>query len=85
MEVAVFDTYVRKPNGGLMHFDILVESKTESEKVLQYGKAYLSQKGFNNLELTTKECKFCHVENPGENVTSIIKEMGYAIIEMQGC
>ena len=41
MKVAVYDTYVTKNNGGIMHFDIIVPDGMPYEKVLQFGKAYL--------------------------------------------
>ncbi|MEM6523150.1 MAG: DUF2024 family protein [Bacteroidota bacterium] len=85
MEIAVFDTYVKKPEGGLMHFDILVESGVTGELVYQYGKKYLTEKGYPKLDLTSKECKFCHVEQPGADIRRAIIDKGFAIIEMQGC
>ena len=85
MEVAVFDTYVRKPEGGLMHFDILVESGIKGNTVYEYGKKYLVQKGYPHLKLTAKECRFCHIEDPTPEIARAIEHEGFAIIEMQGC
>ena len=32
MQCAVYDTYVRKKDGNVMHFDVVVEAKTPHEK-----------------------------------------------------
>jgi hypothetical protein len=37
MNVAVWDTYVDRPDGRTMHFDILVETDTSFETVRRYG------------------------------------------------
>ena len=44
MKVAVYDTYVPKHNGGIMHFDIIVADGLPYEKVLGFGKAYLKRR-----------------------------------------
>lgn len=85
MKVSVYDTYVTKDNGTLMHFDILVEENVSTEDVYKYGKEYLTNKKVANTKLTTKECKFCHIENAPEIVEKIIKERGFYIIEMENC
>lgn len=41
MECAVYDTYVAKKDGKVMHFDVIVEATTPHEKAIQYGKEYL--------------------------------------------
>lgn len=46
MKIAVFDTYIRRPDGRRMHFDILVDdANKELDTVLQHGKRYLNAKG----------------------------------------
>ncbi|MEO1049229.1 MAG: DUF2024 family protein [Bacteroidota bacterium] len=85
MNVAVFDTWVRKQEGGLMHFDIVVPTETPNQDVLDYGKAYLSHKGQGSRDLSAKECRFCHIESPGPEIIDSIERQGYHIIEMQGC
>ena len=85
MEVAVFDTYVNKPNGGLMHFDVLVESNVSAEQARSYGRKYLEAKGIDNVTLTSKHCQFCHIEQPSTEIQMAIQRDGYAIIELQGC
>jgi len=45
MECAVYDTYVTKKDGKIMHFDVIVESSTPHEKAIEFGKAYLKDSG----------------------------------------
>ena len=45
MECAVYDTYVTKKDGRIMHFDVIVESSTPHDKAIEYGKNYLKQVG----------------------------------------
>jgi Domain of unknown function (DUF2024) len=87
MKVAVFDTYVSKKEGGLMHFDILVEDaqKHDKERVFAFGKEYLASKGQSGQRISTDECQFCHIEVAPTNVVEAIGERGYFVVEMQGC
>lgn len=85
MKVSVYDTYVPKNDNTVMHFDILVADEDSVENVYTYGKEYLHQKGIPNVDVTTKECKFCHMEIAPEEVEKEIKEKGYYIIEMKNC
>ncbi|ELR68012.1 hypothetical protein C900_01275 [Fulvivirga imtechensis AK7] len=85
MEIAVFDTYVKKREGGLMHFDILVPMQTELESVLLFGKKYLREKGQEGQPITSSECKFCHIEKASPEVEHEVNANGFHIIEMQGC
>lgn len=85
MKISVYDTYVTKNNGTLMHFDILVEEKVSTKDVYKYGKKYLVSKKITNTKITTKECKFCHIEQASENVEKQINEKGFYIIEMENC
>lgn len=48
MKIAVFDTYVVRPDGRRMHFDILVNDEAKDvDQVLAYGQRYLAAKGVN--------------------------------------
>jgi hypothetical protein len=86
MQVAVWDTYVTKKDGKLMHFDILVpESEKEEANILCFGLEYLKSKKQEGQPLTSKECTFCHIEKASEEISSSILEKGYYIVEMQGC
>jgi hypothetical protein len=86
MKVAVFDTYVTKKDGNIMHFDILVpDTLKDTAQIYAYGRYYLAQKGQEGQTLSTKECKFCHVEQADEAMEKSINSIGYFIIEMQGC
>lgn len=85
MKIAVFDTYVSKKDGGIMHFDILVPEHETVEKVLAYGRMYLSVKGQKGQPITSKECRFCHIEKATDDVAYNIGMNGYSIIEMEGC
>lgn len=86
MKVAVWDTYVRRSDGEEMHFDIVVpETLAEVGKIYEFGKNYLSTKPFEVGNLSSKECRFCHIENASmENIESI-EQKGYFIIEIENC
>lgn len=86
LKVAVYDTYVPKKQGGIMHFDILVDAnERDLEKIYAYGREYLASKGQAGQPLTAKECRFCHVENAKGPIEAAILKKGYYIIEMEGC
>lgn len=85
MTAAVFDTYVTKKDGSIMHFDIITRENEDFEKVIVYGKAYLKSKNQEGQELSARECRFCHIEKTTPEVERSILEHGYFILEMQGC
>ena len=83
MNVAVWDTYVKKRDGSVMHFDILVPSTLKDALAIhQYGKDFLATKNESGARLDTEECRFCHVEDAGADVKAAIQEKGYYILEM---
>lgn len=86
MKIAVFDTYVLREDGRRMHFDILVpdEDKTEA-KVFAFGETYLRARGINAGPLTTRECRFCHIESANEVVAQAVSTDGFAILELEHC
>jgi hypothetical protein len=84
MKLAVWDTYVRKEDGCVLHFDILVpETVTDKASIFEYGEAYLNKKGVKTEKVDTAACQFCHVESPTADQLLAVKAMGYAIIEME--
>ncbi len=86
MKVAVWDTYVTRKNGDVMHFDILVPEEVKDISVIyDYGKQYLTEKNEFNQPLTTQGCQFCHIEAVNETVAASIKAKGYHIVEMENC
>jgi len=86
MKVAVWDTYVKRDDDLIMHFDILVESCLIDEaKIFDFGKDYLKSKSFKSEALTTKECQFCHIEEATQSIIKEINYKGYYIIEMENC
>ncbi|MFK7050204.1 MULTISPECIES: DUF2024 family protein [Flavobacterium] len=87
MKVAVWDTYVTKKEGSIMHFDIIVpqEMITDTTTIYNYGKEYLKSKGQEGQSLTSKECKFCHVEYLQPIWEEEINKKGYFIIEIENC
>lgn len=86
MQVAVWDTYVTKRHGTIVHFDIIVPEQIKDEKIIhQFGAMYLLSKDLGNQPLTSKECKFCHIERASAEIELSIKEKGYYILEMQNC
>lgn len=86
MEVAVWDTYVTKKDGTIMHFDIIAPTLITDETVIcNFGNDYLKTKGQEGQLLTSKECQFCHVEMLKPQWENEIRHKGYYIYEMENC
>ena len=86
MKVAVWDTYVTKKDGNIMHFDILaLEDIKDVTVIYKYGKDYLKSKDEEGQLLSSKECSFCHIETIRTQWEADIKKQGYFIIEMENC
>lgn len=85
MKVSVYDTYVKDTQGHLMHFDVIVPSDVSEEKVLAFGNEYLKEKGRFAKALTSRECRFCHMEQAPRDMEAAIQKKGYYIYEMEGC
>lgn len=86
MKVTVWDTYVTKKDGTIMHFDIIApEEKKDPIDIHNYGKEFLKSRGQEGQPLTSNECKRCHVEEIQPKWESEINEKGYYIVEMENC
>ena len=86
MKVAVWDTYVKREDGNIMHFDILVPDTINTEQtIFDFGKDYLKTKSFKTGQLTSNECRLCHIEQATEEIVLSIEKQGYYIIEMENC
>ena len=86
MQVAVWDTYVTKKDGSVMHFDIIAPAHIRDEKTIHtFGIEYLLSKNQEDQQLTAKECRFCHMEKATDEMAISIQQKGYYIIEMQNC
>jgi hypothetical protein len=84
MKVDVWDTYVTKKDGNVMHFDIIVPDSVKDRGVVyQFGKAYLASKNEGDSLLDTDECQFCHIEEPTLEMIKSIETKGYFILEME--
>jgi len=85
-KVNVWDTYVTKKDGSIMHFDILAPvTIKDTETIYTYGKAYLKTKGQEGQPLSAKQCRLCHIETLRPAWEQDINNKGYFIIEMEGC
>ena len=84
MELQVFDTYVKGKNGEI-HIDILVPKGKDINFALDSGKKFLKTINEEGAELTTKECRFCHITDASEIHQKEVETQGYAIIKMSGC
>ena len=83
MQTAVWDTYVKKKDGNVMHFDIIVPDSIKDEQVIYgYGKTYLAKNGETESSLDMEECRFCHIEEPTPEMKEAINTQGYYILEM---
>ena len=86
MKIAVWDTYVTRVDGKIMHFDILVSNEIKNDdRIYEYGNTYLKSKPFETGSLTSKECQFCHIEDATDSIKKQIQFQGYYIIEMENC
>ena len=86
MKIAVWDTYVTKKDGTIMHFDIIAPDTIKDEQLIySFGKEYLKSKNQENQPLTSNECQFCHTELASENMQKEVVRKGYYIIEMENC
>ena len=86
MKIAVWDTYVKKEDNEVMHFDILIPSTiTNEQTVYNFGEEYLKTKPFKTEQLTSNECQFCHIEQATEDMMLSINKLGYYIIEIKNC
>lgn len=84
MKVAVFDTYVKKTNGDTAHFDIIVpDGRHGEDEVIAFGRRYLESIGEGRSTLSTRECQFCHIEDPSPVILESINREGYYILEME--
>ncbi len=84
MKISVYDTYVKKNDGQLMHFDVFLP-KQDLELALTYARKWLNEIGLEDVTITAEECRFCHQEIANPMVASAIQEQGYYIYEMEGC
>jgi len=86
MDVSVWDTFVQRKNNKIMHFDILVPSDFQNqEKIVEYGRNYLSTKNFETENISLKKCQFCHIENASDKTINAIKKYGFDIVELENC
>ena len=85
MNCDVFDAYVTRPDGRLMHFDVIVPSDTSQAAALAFGQAYLTSVGVTDSRVTADRCRFCHVEQATAEMEEAIAEQGYFILPMEGC
>lgn len=86
MKVAVWDTYVTKKDGSIMHFDIIAPEAIKDEKIIyNYGRQYLMLKAQQGQPLAARECRFCHIETVRPQWEEAIKQQGYYIYEMENC
>lgn len=86
MKVSVWDTYVTKKDGSVMHFDIIAPADVKDPDIIyNYGKIYLKSKGQEGQPLTSKQCRFCHFEMVKPHWEIEINLNGYFILEMENC
>lgn len=85
-KVNVWDTYVTKKDGNIMHFDIIAPVEiTDTTTIYDYGKEYLKLKNQEGQPISAKQCRLCHIEQLRPEWEAKIDEKGYFIIEMEGC
>lgn len=86
MTIAVWDTFVRREDGKIMHFDILVDSELNDIEVIHaYGHKFSQSRSFKSKDIKTGHCSFCHIETPKPELLKVIRKEGYSIIELENC
>ena len=85
MKAEVYDTYVNKKDGSLMHFDIIVPPETTYDTVVSFGKKYLEQVGQAGQQIDSSYCRFCHIEEATSEMESAFAADGFFILPMEGC
>lgn len=86
MQVAVWDTYVTKKDGSIMHIDIIAPAEIkDGSAIYSFGLEYLKEKGQEGQPLTSRECRFCHIESARQAWEESISDKGYFILEMENC
>ncbi len=68
-----------------MHFDIIVAADTHYDHVLTFGKTYLQSKLRASPHISSRECRFCHLEEVIPAWEKNIVKQGYYIHEIEGC
>lgn len=85
-KVAVWDTYVTRHDGRVMHFDIIAPADLRDTAVIYgYGREYLKSKGQEGQRLSAQECRFCHVRQLHPAWAADIRRQGYYILELENC
>lgn len=85
MRIAVYDTYVKRRDGQVMHFDVIVPADCSPQQALIYGQQYLADKPVIDQTLTSQQCRFCHTQPASPQWAQAISDNGYFIYEMEGC
>lgn len=85
MKAEVYDTYVTKEDGSLMHFDIVVPTETTYEAVLSFGETYLAEVGQAGKLMESSHCRFCHIEEASAEMVAAFTARGFFIVPMEGC
>ena len=86
MKVSIWDTYVQKKDGEVMHFDIVApDDITDEATIYEMGRKYLQSKDMQDFNLSAKQCSFCHHELASEEMEASISSQGFYIVEMEGC
>lgn len=84
MEIHVYDTYSRRKNGEIIHFDVFTPD-ADDDKAFEYAKNYLNEIGEDSSVLRQNNCRYCHSEIARSDVVEEIEEKGYYIYKMEGC
>ena len=85
MKAEVYDTYVNKKDGTLMHFDVIVPPETTYERVVLFGTKYLEQVGEEGQQMESSYCRFCHIEEATPEISAAFDADGFFILPMEGC
>ena len=85
MDCAVYDTYVEKKDGKVMHFDVIVEKSTPHDRAIEYGKSYLEKCRPRRPKHDPGRMPILSYSKAPDAVEKEISSNGFYIQKMEGC
>ncbi|MEW8505766.1 MAG: DUF2024 family protein [Candidatus Thiodiazotropha sp.] len=85
MQLEIYNTYARAPDGGLMHFDVLVRAGAGQAIAREKAIQWLHSLGLAVDLIRLDSCDFCHAEEATPEYHRQVSHQGYAILQLEGC
>jgi hypothetical protein len=85
MQLDVFNTYVTRDDGVVMHFDVLMPKGSASEHAQSNALDWLQTIGITANQVLLDSCQYCHSEDATPEIERDVQQQGYFILQMEGC